>query len=362
MITVDMRMVQNSGIGTYLKQLVPRVMKSTPQMQFRLLGDSSVLSKIEWPGNSILIDCKANIYSIKEQLALMKHIPSDTNLFWSPHMNIPLFYKGKLLVTIHDVSFLALNELYKGLHQRLYSNLMFRSVSRKADQILTVSNFTKQQFIQYTGHKESNITVTHLGVDSSWRDIAASPHWNERPYFLYVGNVKPHKNLKRLITAYQSIKEQIPQTLVIVGKKDGFIMNDPDMEAIANGSEQNIIFTGYVSDDELKQYYVNADGLVFPSLYEGFGLPPLEAMACGVPVLVSNAASLPEVCGDAALYCDPYSVDDIAKKLLVIGLENEPRNGLIEKGKKWVEQFTWDHCAKVTIESIEKIMIKETER
>ena len=169
-----------------------------------------------------------------------------------------------------------------------------------------------------------------------------NPHKN--PYFLYVGNIKPHKNLGTLIRAFNSLVEDFPYDLVLVGKREGFITGDSATILRAGEQSGRVHFTDHVDDGVLKQYMAHAEALVFPSLYEGFGLPPLEAMAAGCPVIASSAASIPEICGDAALYCDPHSSEDIAGKIRLLAGDVTLRNELRRKGVKHAKQFTWDSC------------------
>ena len=149
---------------------------------------------------------------------------------------------------------------------------------------------------------------------------------NSRPFLLYVGNIKPHKNLNRLIDAFSKLLNKIPHDLIIVGKMTGFITPDNKVINRSKKLSDRIIFKGKVSNKILKQYFSQADIFIFPSIYEGFGLPPLEAMAAGVPVVASKAASIPEVCGDAVFYFDAYNTDDIAEKILQMAKRRKQRS------------------------------------
>jgi glycosyltransferase involved in cell wall biosynthesis len=222
-------------------------------------------------------------------------------------------------------------------------------ISKKANKVLTVSEFTKSELVRLTSCKKDNIFVTYNGVDKSWFNVEKKKSPLPGSYILYVGNVKPHKNLNSLIEAFEHIKDQIPHRLVVVGKKEGFITADNDITLKAEKLEDRVHFTGFVNDDLLKQFTVHADAMVFPSLYEGFGLPPLEAMAVGCPVLASEAASIPEVCGEAAIYFDPQNPQEIGGKVVSF-LKNIPkREELIVKGKNRAQKFSWEKCAEQTL-------------
>lgn len=358
MITIDARWLNTSGIGTYLRNTLPGVMAAFPEEEFCLLGDKSALAKLEGANraNVRLVDVKAPMYSLAEQLELKRKIPKETSLFWATHYNIPLLYRGRMLVTVYDLFHLAMPKLVGGLHKRLYAKVMFNAVRRKASAIITISHFTKKELVRFVGEGLQEIHPIHLGVDESWFNIERANNPYGKPYLLYVGNVKPHKNLSTLIGAFGSLVDKIPHDLVIIGKKEGFITGDKIVASEATKLGNRVHFTGYLEDKLMRQYFAHADVFVFPSLYEGFGLPPLEAMAAGCPVIVSEAASLPEVCGDSVLYCNPYKYEDIAKKIMEI-LNNETlRNELRNKGIAHAHKFTWEKCCIETCNVIKDLV------
>ena len=360
MITVDARMIHSAGIGTYLQGLLPRLIRLKPEVQFRLLGPVSQLRSFSWTGsaNVQLIDCPSPIYGLGEQLELSRKIPKDTSLFWSPHYNIPLFFKGKLLVTVHDVFHLAMPQYTGGPLKRLYAKFMFASVRKKADAIICVSQFTRKELLKYTGGRGCQPEVVYNGVDESWMKVVKRRNPRPRPYILYVGNVKPHKNLTGLIEAFEKVKDRISQDLVVVGKKEGFITGDRKVMDRADKLGDRVHFTGeFQHDDEnFRQYYAYADFLVLPSLYESFGLPVLEAMACGCPTLVSNLAAFPEVYGDAACYCNSYQFDDIADKLLLLAGDPKLRNSFAKKGLEKAKEYSWDKSAAGVLKVMERVL------
>ena len=252
-----------------------------------------------------------------------------------------------MLVTIHDIFPVAMPQLAtRG--QRLYVSVMLRAIRAKATKILSDSEFTKNEIVRCGHLDRTRIETVLLGIDPSWFQIAKEENPHPKPYLLFVGNVKPNKNLAALLEAFARIKDQIPIDLVIVGKKEGFRVGDQTVLARAESLGSRVIFTGFVDEKTLHQYFIHAEALVFPSLYEGFGLPPLEAMACGVPVLVSNRASLPEVCGDAALYFDPENADDMAGQILRCLQDPEMSSSMRAKGKCQAARFDWDQCAAKT--------------
>ncbi|MEO5364874.1 MAG: glycosyltransferase family 4 protein [Magnetococcus sp. WYHC-3] len=351
MITIDARWLYVSGIGTYLRNVIPGILSGFQELRFTLLGNLSEMARL--PGadgdHVTLVEARSPMYSIAEQFEIPRLIPNETTLFFSPHFNIPLLYRGPLVVTVYDMFHLAMPQFVKGLHKRLYAQMMFMMVRRRAEAILTISHFSKSELIRFTGAEERAIIPVHLGVSPDWFDpLAGAQRPHQRKYLLFVGNVKPHKNLRSLILAFGKIKDRIDFDLVIVGKKEGFITGDDNVAAEARSLGERVLFTGYVEYTTLRQFFAHADGLVFPSLYEGFGLPPLEAMAVGCPTLVSNTGPMPEICGDASLYCDPLSVDDMADKMVTLVTDQDLRATLRERGLRRARQFDWAVCIEQT--------------
>lgn len=351
-LVVDARMLHASGIGTYIDNLLPLISEKSHDLTFDIIcrpQDTSKISQNTIPNNSA-------IYSISEQFTLLNRQSMKAGLFWSPHYNIPVFLPAKLLVTIHDVFHLAMPDFIEGMHKRLYARMMFSAVKHKASHVICVSEFTKSELIRLTDINPDKVTVIYNGVAKEWFSIKRTDRPYHKPYLLFVGNIKPHKNLSSLLQAFTLLKDEIPHDLVIVGNNKGFITEDRNVMQYAQTLGNRVFFTGYVDDALLKQYFAHADCFVFPSLYEGFGLPPLEAMACGCPTLVSNIASLPEVCGDAALYCDPYDTEDIRAKIMLLLGSPSLRNALVTKGRERVKSFSWDVAAVKTLDIINQFI------
>ncbi len=356
-LAIDARMVAHSGIGTYVSNVLPRLIAMHSAERIHLIGRRAQLEERAWTRSAhvSLVECGSAIFSLAEQLQLPRVIPADCALFWSPQFNIPLAYRGRLLVTVQDILHIAMPQYAGGWHRHLYARALLAAIARKAEAVICTSRFTAQELVRLAGIKESKIVVTHLGVDESWFtvDRASRPH--PRPYFVFVGNVKRHKNLRGLVDAFASLMGQVPHDLVIVGQKQGMLTADRLIESRAQALGERVRFTGLIDDALLRKYVAGAEALVLPSFYEGFGLPPLEAMACGTPAVVAARASLPEVCGDAALYCEPDDIADIAAKLLQVASSEETRARLREKGLVRARQFTWDKCARETLAVIRRL-------
>jgi glycosyltransferase involved in cell wall biosynthesis len=355
-LAIDLRWIDASGVGVYIQGIMPGIVESLADMSIVGIGNRSRLEQFAWSqaANVRLIDCQAERYSLAEQVQLPLAIPSGADLFFSPYYTIPLLYRGRLAVTVHDLSHRIIPEIVSSPRKRIYAQIMYRALRRQASVIFTVSNFSKAELLRFTdGSREDNIIPTHLGITSEWYKASELPPQCARPYFVCVGNVKPYKNLGRLVEAFLNIQNQVPHDLVIVGQSDGLITGESaSFFERVRGAGDRIRLTGFVSRQELLSWVGNAEALIMPSLYEGFGLPPVEAMAAGVPVGVSQAASLPEVCGNAAVYFDPLEIDDIASKLLMLGTDEILRGELRDRGLARSRIFTWQSCAARTSDAL----------
>lgn len=354
-VTVDARMVADGGIGTYLSNLLPRLAARRPDWTFTLLGDPEELSALSVMPNVRTVTCRAGIYGVREQLALMRARPSDADVFWTPHYNVPLATgRAKLVATVHDLCHLALPDQTGGFARRGYARGMFEMLRRRADAVLFDSEFTRSEMERLVGPPPTRSVVAHLGVDESWfrarTDHPVPPRAG--PYLLYVGTLKRHKNVPVLLEAFRKVRDRLP-TLVIIGRREGLNADEriPDTEALAR---DGVVFLGEIPHAETRRYVAHATALVTTTLYEGFGLPPLEAMAAGTPCVVSRAGSLPEICGDAAAYCDPRDADDVAEHLAEIVTDESRRRTLIERGRTRARQFSWERCAEVTLATLQR--------
>lgn len=357
-LAIDARMVRHSGIGTYLRELVPRLAEARPHWRLTLLGDPAALGALPFPpGADVrLVEARAPIYSLHEQLELPRIVPRSADLFWSPHYPTPLAHRGRLLVTVHDLFHLAVPSLVDGLARRAYARAMFEVVRRRAARVLFDSAFSRDEFLRLVGRPRAD-DVVHLGVSPAWHGIGeVAPRARGRPYLLYVGNVKPHKNVPTLVRAFMRLHDRVPHDLVIVGRLEGMRTADHEVARLAAASGGRVQLAGEVDDATLRAAVAGADAFALASRYEGFGLPPLEAMAAGVPCLVSRAASLPEVCGEAAHYCDPDREDDVSARLHELLTDGALRDRLRARGRDRAAAFTWERCAERTATAIEETL------
>jgi glycosyltransferase involved in cell wall biosynthesis len=354
-VVVDARMIADGGIGTYLQNIVPAVARRQPSWRFTVLTSASRFRQpaLEALPNVALRRCDARIYGVREQLELPLRIPADASLFWAPHYNFPLLVSQPFVVTIHDVCHLALAEMNGGPLRHAYASFMLHTARRRARGLLFDSEFSLQEMSRLVGHC-NNAVVSRLAVDDDWwnaKTLAPERPFAE-PYLVYVGNMKRHKNVPLLVNAFRDASRDLPHRLVLIGRGTG-LRADPDVVMV---SDDRVQFAGELPQDQLRRYVAHADAFVTASRYEGFGLPALEAMAAGVPCMVSRAGSLPEICGDAAIYCDPADAASVAQGIRRIVGDVELRASLVARGFARAREFSWERCATQTAAVLERAL------
>lgn len=357
-LTADLRMYRHSGIGRYLQSLFPLLLPRLEADRVRVLGQRSVIGDAAWLGDARveLRETREPIYGAGEQMLGLRGAYSETDLLWVPHYNAPLLYRGRMVLTFHDVAPIAIPEILDNAVKRAYARLLIERAVKQAAEILCVSAFTRSELETRLGVPTAKMVVTPLGVDANWpANVPPHEEADGKPYLLYVGNVKPNKNLGLLLEAFERVKDQLPHRLVLVGRMRGFGTGDDAVIAKAEAMGDRVRFAGEVSDEVLRSFYAGAAALVMPSRYEGFGLPVLEAMQIGCPVLASTAGSLPEVGSDAALYFDPNSAEQLAACLLHL-MDTVEMDGLRARGRLRVRAFSMERCAEQTAEVMNRLM------
>lgn len=352
------------GLGRYIQKLIEYLEKVDSENEYFVFLRKENFSRFQ-PKNPNFKKVLADIpwYSWQEHIFMPRKIREvGVDLMHFPHFNVPLFYFGPYVVTIHDLTvsrFPTRRATTHGWAKYLFKRLAYKLVIRlaiwRAKKIIAVSQFTKNEIERYSRIDPGKIVVVYEAADSERRALSERSDLSrclekfkiKGPYLLYVGHAYPHKNLERLIKAFQLIKAKLDLQLVLVGKIDYFYQRLKDMaEKLGLTQKADVIFTGYLEDDELETLYQKATCFVFPSLSEGFGLPPLEAMARGTPVASSSHGSLPEVLGDAACYFDPEDARDMARVMSQAVEKKELREILIKKGYQQVAKFSWRKSAK----------------
>lgn len=363
-IAFDLRRIKNPGIGRYMKCLAEAVMAQAPENEYLLILPPQAEEMIAAPpGQAKKIPCSLRYYSIREQVELPRLLRRHrVDLLHSPHFNLPLVRPCPTVVTIHDVIYLACPQDMPSRLGRLYYHGMMAASVRLADRIITVSEFSKQDIVRRLRADPVKIDVIYSGIDPVFQpatdrtrlDAVLSKYEIHRDYILYAGIYKLRKNHAGLLRAFREFKAEGGQAqLVIAGP-----MNEGEAglrrQAAALGIAEQVVFTGLVPDADLPALYSAARVYACPSLYEGFGFTVLEAMACGVPVVCSQATSLPEIAGEAALYADPRNPQEFAAALHSAFSDAQLRRQLIEKGFRNRRRFGWDIAACGTLAAYER--------
>lgn len=353
---------QMTGIGTYLKQLLDEMQRIDHVNRYYLISNGPInfnLKNLNWfkvEGkikkkmlSTLWMQCKAPILASKLGL----------DIFWGTRHHLPLFLskKTKTMLTIHDVVHLLYPKTMPLSHLIVERLLMRRSIL-KADCIIAVSSSTESNIKDAYGIGSYKIRTIYSGTPVLAEDttILARKYKPLPPkYFLFVGSLEPRKNFERLLNAFELLHtERYGVHLVIVGGKGW--KNRKFLKRLKTHPLKSVIhLTGYINSAYLSKIYSQALCLLFPSLYEGFGFPILEAMACGTPVITSNISSMPEVAGDAAVLVDPYDVDAMAEAMHRILADNSLRETFVQKGLERVKQFSWQKCAEETIRVYESV-------
>ena len=335
-------MIEMSGIGTYIQHLMAQGIYDVA------IGDEKVIRRYDKTVNVVQFD--APIYGLKEQFRYPNMLIKDAgvNIMHFPHYNVPISYKGDYVVTVHDLTHLVFPKFLGSRIKYHYAKFLMSNAIKRAKHIFTVSEYSKKDIISYFGVSDEKVSITYDGVDEEFEkknpiDIDyLYTKFNisrEKRQMLYVGNLKPHKNLTTLLKSMQ-IMNRDDIELLLVGK--AFKSIDLYEQEKKLGIKEKVIHTGLVSKKELIDLYNLAEIFVFPSLYEGFGLPPLEAMACGTPVIAANNSSIPEVVGDAAVLVDAKDSEMLSKTINDMIDDDILKTTLINKGFQRSEQFCWD--------------------
>lgn len=358
---------RSTGIGRYVFELV-RHLSSTikepkyKQVELVLFFNEPEYSAFVVPHNrvhKVLADAKH--YSWQEQLHFLKILNSQKlDLVHFTHFNAPIFYRRPSVVTIHDLtlSFFSGKKM-TGFPYRLAYQLAMSSVAKKAQKIIAVSKHTKKDLIKLFKTPSEKVSVIYEGVDQQFEPLDSqttsqilSSYNISKPYLLYTGVWRTHKNLHRLIKAFNLLKKDyaFDGKLVITGPQDPVYA--PGIYDLVEqyGLTHDVVYTGLVDENVLIALYSDALVYVFPSLYEGFGLPPLEAMQCGTPVAASNTSCIPEICGEGnAVFFDPYDVEDMAEKIFRVIKDKDLGSQLVKNGFKHARKFSWDKMVQETI-------------
>lgn len=359
-IVIDARKLHDFGIGTYIRNLVTELGRLDRDSQYVLLTrpEDASMAATAGPNFRAVVET-SRPYSLGEQWRIpLAAARARAKLLHEPHYVLPPLIRCPTVVTIHDCIHLRFPEYLPSRAAFAYAHTMIRLAARKADRVLTVSDASKRDILHYTGVAPEKVVVVHNGLDARFAivpDADAVDRVRQRfqldhPFVLYVGNIKPHKNLERLIAAFASMRADGPEGLKLVVIGDETSKHPGLRQAVhRHRLDKHVRFFGFQPAATLVTFYRLARTFVFPSLYEGFGLPPLEAMANGTPVVTSNVSSLPEVAGNAALLVDPYDVASIAEGIRRAVTDEALRADLIARGHTRAREFSWARAAADTL-------------
>ena len=379
------------GLGRYTQEVVDNIIKITSSNEGAVFNYVIFLSPENYDEftseEENIKKVKLNIgwYGFKEQILMPFYIYKENlDLMHFPHFNVPILTPVKFVVTIHDLILTHFPTIrattlspFKYKLKNFFYQLIISNAVLRSKKIITVSNFTKNDLIKQFKVKSEKIVVTYEGVANlaKGRDSLFIAKLNSQEtlekyhipqnFLLYVGNAYPHKNLHFLLDVFSILhKKRSDLCLVLVGKNDYFYSKIREYAQRLNLWQPNnlnnsVIFPGYVPDAQLEIMYQEARLYIFPSLYEGFGLPPLEAMARSCPVLSSDRSSLPEVLGGAALYFNPENIDDVLMKINLLLSDDVLRQDLIDQGIKQAKKYNWWECANETLAVYKKVLYEK---
>ncbi len=371
-IGIDARMysAEFTGIGRYVYELIRQLAELDKKNEYVIFMNRPEFDTFEPPNkrfSKVLVNAKH--YTLKEQLVYLRILKkAKLDLMHFTHFNAPILYRKPSVVTIHDLtlSFYPGKKMNSAFYRAAY-NIVLKAAVNHSKEVIAVSENTKQDLIEVVGYPSSKIEVIYEGVCEQFGprvnkeqvEHVRRKYGISKDFLLYTGVWRGHKNLVNLIKAFAMLREGpegFDLSLVITGEEDPYY---PEVKRTVGelGLEHHVIYTGMVPENELVALYQSAKIYVFPSLYEGFGLPPLEAMRCGTPVVASKTSCIPEICGEHnALFFDPYDPEDIANNVRKVLLDPTLQAEMRECGLKHSLKFSWEKMAKETLEVYENVL------
>ena len=354
-VAIDTRMIGPfmHGISRYAYNLIKGISVTDKRNDYVLISNDNYLDDfVSSHENFSLTVTKSKLYGIGEQILIPRVLKKEKiDIFHSPSFFGPISSGCKVIMTIHDMIHVLFPEESSVVH-KVYYRLIVKKAANNASRILTVSENSKRDLVNYLNIPPEKIVVTYNAVDGGFRrsnedkvEETKGRFGINGKFILYVGNQKPHKNVGLLIEAYQQLRGRIEHQLVIVGQEDRLFQ-----KGLKGKNLEGVIFVGEVSDELLPHFYSGADIFVSPSLYEGFGLPIIEAFACKTPVVAIRTPSIDEIMGNAGLIVDAGSTDKLANAIHEVLSNDDLRNSLVEKGMARVEMFSWEETVDRTLD------------
>ncbi|MCX6788607.1 MAG: glycosyltransferase family 1 protein [Candidatus Jorgensenbacteria bacterium] len=362
-ILIDTRLLSKgriSGIEEYARFVIQNLLEKDKENIFQFFY--SGIKKAEFPenwkkNNTSLLEWNIpnKLLELSMRITGMPHIEEKLNsdIVFSPHFNfLPKPKNAKRVITFHDLSFVHFPEFYPARKRFWHWQQDYLRQANLADAIIAVSEFTRQDIIKTLGVSSDRVHTIHSGINPFYKQLPENDKSRAsfvkekrltRPFLLFAGTLEPRKNISGIIKAFEVVKEDLFNSelqLIIVGKR-GWLCDTIFKDAENSKWKSDIIFWGESSYEDLRLLYNLADAFVYPSFFEGFGFPPLEAQACGAPVITSNRSSLPEIVGDSALLVDPWKVEELAHAMQLILKNEKVRIDLRKKGFENIKRFSW---------------------
>jgi glycosyltransferase involved in cell wall biosynthesis len=361
-IGIDARKLTDFGIGSYVRNLLESIARRPESAAYRFRvyvhpEDRPALPAL--PENFEIVEEASPGYSLSELTRFAWRLFRDRlDLFHATHYVIPPLHRTRAVVTIHDIIHVLYPQFLPNRAALLYARIMIRRALSRADRIVTVSYNSKRDLVDYFGIPPSRIEVVYNGVADRFhpdvpraeRDRVTAKYALPRPYLLFLGGEKPHKNVRNVIRAFAEARREraLPHALVLAGPMP---KNRSRVDALISALDldSRVFRTGIVPEEDLPGLFAGADAFLYPTLYEGFGLPVIEAMACGIPVLTSATSALQEIAGGYAYLVDPMDVDKIARGIIDLATDPRRRAEFAELGKRRARDFSWDRAAEQTL-------------
>lgn len=373
-IGIDARTILNPdkgeaiGVGHYTYQLIRYLLEIDQENEYVLFFDYRVrekdVAKFSKPNVKIKFypfsDYKKFLPGAYNEIlgaATLAKENLDVVHTTSPMSRIPASYRGKTILTVNNVAAYKAPDVFPRLSVMKHKTILKFMVS-KADKVIAVSQSIKKDLQDALSCPEEKISVIYSGFDKRFSENQSAQKekvlqkfgLENKKYILFLGTLEPAKNITRLLEAFKIFKEKRQDYKLVLAGKNGWLSAEYRQMVKDLEIEDDVVFTGYVVGDEIGSLFAGADFFVLPSLYEGFGTTVLEAFASGVPAIVSNVSSIPEIAGDAAEFVNPLDVQNIADAMLKLAADENLKQSLREKGKKQIEKFNWEKCARETLE------------
>ena len=363
LIGFDARKSKDFGIGSYIRELIAAIARRPESEEYRFRvytrgADRDAFADL--PARFEIVEEESKGYSLAELTRYAWRIFRDRlDLFHATHYVLPPLPRVRAVVTIHDIIHLLYPQFLPSRAAHTYARFMIRRALKNADRIITVSYNSKRDLVDYFGVGPSGIEVIYNGVSPSFRsdvsreerDAVAVKYALPKPYLLFLGGEKPHKNVQNVVRAYAEARRHhvLPHALALAGPLP---KNPARLTALISALDlgESVFQPGIVEEKDLPALYAGAGAFLYPTLYEGFGLPVVEAMASGTPVLTSSTSALQEIAGGYAYMVDPMDVDAIARGIVALTSDAKLREDFVELGKKRALDFSWDKAAEKTLQ------------